>query len=105
MVEMTVRQHHTVNHTVIDVAPEFRKRTGAKINHDMGRPALNQVATAALSWIWAGGTATQYGKVHAFRFLSVRAPYQLAGRIVTEPAPRGRFDGTFSRRLYSGRRP
>ena len=30
---------------------------------------------------------------------------QLAGRIVTEPAPRGRFDGTFSRRLYSGKRP
>src|SRR4051812_30414128 len=104
MVQMAMRHDHAVNRTEIDVATELRERASAKIDDDVGRPALDEIAAAPLSGIGSGGTAAQYSELHAFPFLSIRALRALASRIVTEAARRRTFDGPFSRHLYSARR-
>jgi hypothetical protein len=99
MVEVTVRYDDPIDGTVVDVAPKLRKRTGAKVDHDVGRPALDEVAAAPLSWVRAGGTASQYREFHLFPYLSVSALHALGDPIVTEAERLEIFDDVLSRHL------
>ena len=91
MIQMGMRYHEAVNQPIITMASELWKRTCTKIDDDVRRSALNEVAAAPLSWIWPGGTASQDREVHSFQFLSVRALHVLAAGIVTEAGRRGSF--------------
>ncbi len=55
------------------MSSQLRKCAGAQVDNDPRRPTLDQVAAAALSRIWARGTAPEYCELHALQFLSARA--------------------------------
>jgi hypothetical protein len=58
MVQMPVRYHYGVDLAVVNVPTQLGKCAGAEVDYEARCATLNEVPTAPLSRVWAGGAAS-----------------------------------------------